>query len=107
MIPSAAGCIAQKRVGHHRWIGNSTAPRDLARKNLDRRFGNLPPPINGRGRPKAGCARSASVDHTMRLETQGRLENQGLSPKALQAEREHLAAELLRRNIRGLWDEPK
>lgn len=45
--------------------------------------------------------RIESVSHTMRLE------NQGLPPKELQAERERLAAELLRGNLRRLWDEPK
>ena len=50
---------------------------------------------------KVAAARIASVDHTMRLE------NQGLSGKELQAERERLARELLRGNLRRLWDKPK
>jgi predicted DNA-binding mobile mystery protein A len=45
--------------------------------------------------------RIASVDHTMRLE------RQGLSAKELQSERERLATELLRGNLRRLWDEPE
>ena len=48
---------------------------------------------------RVAAERIASVDHTMRLE------NQGLSGKDLQAERERLAAELLRGNLRRLWDE--
>ena len=47
---------------------------------------------------KVAAERIASVDHTMRLE------NQGLSGKELQAERERLAGELLRGNLRRLWD---
>jgi predicted DNA-binding mobile mystery protein A len=50
---------------------------------------------------KAAAERIVSVDHTMRLE------HQGLSREELQAERERLAAELLRGNPRRLWDEPK
>ncbi len=50
---------------------------------------------------KVAAERIASVDHTMRLE------HQGLSREDLQAERERLAAELLRGNLRRLWDEPK
>jgi len=50
---------------------------------------------------KVAAERIASVDHTMRLE------QQGLSREELQAEREHLAAELVRGNLRRLWDEPK
>ena len=46
-------------------------------------------------------ARIASVDHTMRLE------NQGISRKDLQTERERLVVELLRGNVRRLWDEPQ
>ena len=49
---------------------------------------------------EVAAERIASVDHTMRLE------NQGLSPKELQAERERLATELVRGNLRRLWDEP-
>lgn len=45
--------------------------------------------------------RIETVSHTMRLE------NQGLSAKELRAERERLAAELLRGNPRRLWDQPK
>ena len=47
---------------------------------------------------KVAAGRIASVDQTMRLE------NQGLSAKELQAERERLTAELLRGNLRRLWD---
>lgn len=50
---------------------------------------------------EVAAKRIASVDHTMRLE------NQALSPKELQAERERLATELLRGNLRRLWDEPR
>ena len=50
---------------------------------------------------KVAAERIANVDHTMRLE------KQGISSKELQAERERLAAELLRGNLRRLWDEPK
>ena len=49
---------------------------------------------------KIAAARIASVDHTMRLESQG------LSQKDLQAERERLAIELLHGNLRRIWDEP-
>ena len=45
--------------------------------------------------------RTESVDHTMRLE------NQGLSTTELHAERDRLADQLLRSNLRRLWDEPK
>jgi predicted DNA-binding mobile mystery protein A len=42
----------------------------------------------------------ARVDHSMRLE------NQGIDPDDLKAERERLADEMLHGNLRRLWDTP-
>jgi predicted DNA-binding mobile mystery protein A len=49
---------------------------------------------------QVAAARVASVDHSMRLE------NQGLSRKALQDEHKRLTYELLQGNLRRVWDEP-
>jgi predicted DNA-binding mobile mystery protein A len=43
--------------------------------------------------------RLARVDHTMKLEAQG------LSDAEIAAERERIVTELLKSNLRGLWDE--
>ncbi|MBM4128305.1 MAG: mobile mystery protein A [Nitrospira sp.] len=48
---------------------------------------------------KKVAARLARVDHTMKLEAQG------LSDADLAAERERIVNELLKGNLRGLWDE--
>lgn len=44
--------------------------------------------------------RLARVDHTMKLEAQG------LSDAEMSAERERIINELLKGNLRGLWNEP-
>ena len=51
-------------------------------------------------------AERVAADRIAGVEHRKRLENRVVSRKELQAEREHLAAELLRGNLRRLWDEP-
>jgi predicted DNA-binding mobile mystery protein A len=61
--------------------------------------GSLEQTLKERAR-KVAKNRIGRVNHTMRLE------NQALSQDALHAEHERLVDELLRGNLRRLWDEP-